>query len=43
MKAGNGRMETFQSVWGHWAGGPGDSNDDKQWLDDKLRGFLRDV
>ncbi|KAG0646962.1 Homoserine O-acetyltransferase [Hyphodiscus hymeniophilus] len=37
MKPGIGKMEAFPSVWGHWAGGPGDSKDDVQWLNGKLR------
>jgi hypothetical protein len=36
MKPGIGRMEVFPSIWGHWAGGPGDSKDDVKWLNDKL-------
>ncbi|KAF4634415.1 hypothetical protein G7Y89_g3691 [Cudoniella acicularis] len=37
MKEGVGRMEAFPSIWGHWAGGPGDSQEDVKWLDEKLR------
>ncbi|MCJ1410983.1 hypothetical protein MMC19_005071 [Ptychographa xylographoides] len=37
MKPGIGRMDVFPSIWGHWAGGPGDSEDDLKWLDDHLR------
>ena len=24
----------------HWAGGPGDSKEDLEWLDEQLRGFF---
>ncbi|RDW71145.1 homoserine acetyltransferase family protein-like protein [Coleophoma cylindrospora] len=37
MKEGIGRVEAFPSIWGHWAGGPGDSKEDLKWLDGKLR------
>jgi homoserine O-acetyltransferase len=37
MKQGVGHMIPFPSIWGHWAGGPGDSKEDVKWLDDKLR------
>jgi hypothetical protein len=36
MKEGVGKMEAFPSIWGHWAGGPGDSKEDVMWLDQKL-------
>jgi hypothetical protein len=31
------------SIWGHWAGGPGDSIADVKWLDEKLRDFFAEV
>lgn len=37
MKPGVGKMEAFPSIWGHWAGGPGDSKEDVKWLNEKLR------
>lgn len=37
MKDGIGKMEAFPSIWGHWAGGPGDSKEDVKWLNEKLR------
>lgn len=37
MKDGVGVMIPFPSIWGHWAGGPGDSKEDVKWLDEKLR------
>ncbi|KAI9705188.1 MAG: hypothetical protein M1820_005335 [Bogoriella megaspora] len=40
MNLGAGTMIPFPSIWGHWAGGPGQSKDDVRWLDDKLRWFL---
>lgn len=30
----------FPSIWGHWAGGPGDSVEDVKWLDQKLADFF---
>ncbi|KAH8698935.1 homoserine acetyltransferase family protein [Talaromyces proteolyticus] len=40
MKAGVGELDVFPSIWGHWAGGPGDSKEDVKWLDDRLRRFF---
>ncbi|KAH7406856.1 homoserine acetyltransferase family protein [Phaeosphaeria sp. MPI-PUGE-AT-0046c] len=40
MREGVGRLEVYPSIWGHWAGGPGDSVEDTKWLDDKLREFF---
>ncbi|KAI9660456.1 MAG: hypothetical protein M1821_009806 [Bathelium mastoideum] len=40
MRPGIGEMAAFPSIWGHWAGGPGDSKEDVKWLDDKLRNFF---
>ena len=40
MKEGVGEMRVFESVWGHWAGGPGDSVQDLKWLDARLRELL---
>ncbi|KAH7055847.1 homoserine acetyltransferase family protein [Macrophomina phaseolina] len=40
MRPGIGTMEAFPSIWGHWAGGPGQSKDDVKWLDEKLRSFF---
>ena len=37
MKPGIGEMVPFPSIWGHWAGGPGDSKEDVKWLNGKLR------
>jgi len=37
MKEGVGKLDVFPSIWGHWAGGPGDSKEDVKWLDEKLR------
>jgi len=37
MKEGVGEMFAFPSIWGHWAGGPGDSKEDVEWLDEKLQ------
>ncbi|KAF2714888.1 homoserine acetyltransferase family protein [Pleomassaria siparia CBS 279.74] len=40
MKPGIGELKVFPSIWGHWAGGPGDSSEDVKWLDDNLREFF---
>jgi homoserine O-acetyltransferase len=40
MNSGVGQMIPFDSVWGHWAGGPGDSAEDVKWLDKKLEEFF---
>jgi len=37
MKPGVGELVAFPSDWGHWAGGPGDSKEDVEWLNEKLR------
>lgn len=37
MKPGIGQLEVFPSIWGHWAGGPGDSKEDLEWLDGHLK------
>ncbi|SJX61950.1 related to homoserine O-acetyltransferase [Sporisorium reilianum f. sp. reilianum] len=33
-------LEVIPSIWGHWAGGPGDAKDDVKWLDDKIYDFF---
>ncbi|KAH8664396.1 homoserine acetyltransferase [Xylariales sp. PMI_506] len=40
MSSGIGKCIAFPSIWGHWAGGPGDNNEDVEWLDAKLKIFL---
>jgi hypothetical protein len=40
MNPGIGTMIPFPSIWGHWAGGPGDNVEDVKWLDDKLKVFF---
>ena len=40
MEPGIGRLEVFPSIWGHWAGGPGDSSEDVKWLDHHLAAFI---
>ena len=40
MSPGFGTLDVFPSIWGHWAGGPGDSVEDVKWLDDHLRHFF---
>ncbi|KAF2092711.1 alpha/beta-hydrolase [Rhizodiscina lignyota] len=43
MKPGIGKMEPFPSIWGHWAGGPGDSKEDVKWLDIQLNTFFKSI
>lgn len=43
MAPGIGQLKIFPSIWGHWAGGPGDSKEDVKWLDDNLKGFLEEA
>jgi hypothetical protein len=40
MMPGIGKMVPIPSIWGHWAGGPADSEDDVVWIDQKLEAFL---
>jgi homoserine acetyltransferase len=40
MKPGVGTLKVIPSIWGHWAGGPGQSTEDVKWLDDRLREFF---
>ncbi len=40
MKSGVGQLEVFPSIWGHWAGGPGDSKEDLKWLDEQMGAFF---
>ncbi|KAM0713726.1 hypothetical protein Q7P37_010688 [Cladosporium fusiforme] len=40
MRPGIGELKVFPSIWGHWAGGPGDSKADVKWLDDNLGEFF---
>lgn len=40
MNEGVGRCIAFPSIWGHWAGGPGQSTADVKWLDEKLSQFF---
>lgn len=35
------QLEVIPSIWGHWAGGPGDSKEDVNWLDDKIYEFFQ--
>ncbi|KAJ5780047.1 Homoserine acetyltransferase [Penicillium paradoxum] len=42
MKPGVGTLDIYPSIWGHWAGGPGDSKEDVEWLDNKLTQFFAD-
>ncbi|OIW30446.1 homoserine acetyltransferase family protein [Coniochaeta ligniaria NRRL 30616] len=36
MAPGRGTLAVIPSIWGHWAGGPGDSKADWKFLDDKM-------
>ncbi|KAI7262831.1 homoserine O-acetyltransferase [Hortaea werneckii] len=40
MRDGIGELKVFPSIWGHWAGGPGQSTEDVKWLDERLREFF---
>jgi len=40
MKPGVGTLKVFPSIWGHWAGGPGQSTEDVKWLDNQMREFF---
>lgn len=40
MREGIGECIAFPSIWGHWAGGPGQSTEDAKWLDKKLHDFF---
>ncbi|KAI1266590.1 homoserine acetyltransferase family protein [Xylariaceae sp. FL1019] len=40
MSKNVGKCIVIPSIWGHWAGGPGDSKEDVKWLNDKLQLFL---
>jgi homoserine O-acetyltransferase len=33
MRPGIGTLRIIPSIWGHWAGGPGDSKEDLEWLE----------
>ncbi|KAI1123289.1 homoserine acetyltransferase family protein [Nemania abortiva] len=35
-----GKCISFPSIWGHWAGGPGNSKEDVKWLNEKLKVFF---
>ncbi|KFZ17174.1 hypothetical protein V501_01871 [Pseudogymnoascus sp. VKM F-4519 (FW-2642)] len=39
MREGVATLAVFPSIWGHWAGGPGESKEDGEWLDEQLRGI----
>ncbi|KAK2740430.1 hypothetical protein FQN55_008886 [Onygenales sp. PD_40] len=43
LQPGIGELDIFPSVWGHWAGGPGGSEDDVKWLNDKLVALFKAV
>ncbi|KAI9668647.1 MAG: hypothetical protein M1831_001086 [Alyxoria varia] len=40
MTPGVGELDVFPSIWGHWAGGPGQSTEDVKWLNERLKDFL---
>ncbi|RAR14481.1 homoserine acetyltransferase family protein [Stemphylium lycopersici] len=40
MRPGVGTLKVFPSIWGHWAGGPGQSTEDAKWLDEQMREFF---
>lgn len=40
MTAGRGTLAVIPSIWGHWAGGPGDSEEDWKFLDERMGQIL---
>ncbi|KAI6908117.1 homoserine O-acetyltransferase [Hortaea werneckii] len=42
MRDGIGELKVFPSIWGHWAGGPGQSAEDVKWLDERLHEFFEE-
>ncbi|KAG0336030.1 hypothetical protein BG004_008225 [Podila humilis] len=38
----NGEVKVIKSIWGHWAGGPGDSVKDAQFIDDAIHMFFKE-
>ncbi|WEW54775.1 alpha/beta hydrolase family protein [Emydomyces testavorans] len=43
MLPGVAQLDVFPSIWGHWAGGPGDSKEDVKWLNDRMAKFFDEV
>ncbi|KAA8651543.1 hypothetical protein EYZ11_008646 [Aspergillus tanneri] len=41
MKPGIGSLSVIPSIWGHWAGGPGESKEDVKWIDERLSEFFQ--
>ncbi|KAF9125018.1 hypothetical protein BGX30_000640 [Mortierella sp. GBA39] len=37
----NAELKVIKSIWGHWAGGPGDSKEDVKFLDDSINNFFK--
>ncbi|KAH7323271.1 Alpha/Beta hydrolase protein [Stachybotrys elegans] len=37
------QLDVFQSMWGHWAGGPPGNIHDAEWLDEKLAKLFREA
>ncbi|KAI9721845.1 MAG: hypothetical protein M1812_002181 [Candelaria pacifica] len=42
MRPGVGECKTIPSIWGHWAGGPGDSKEDAKWIDERIDYFFNE-
>ena len=38
-----GKLKVIESVWGHWAGGPGTSKEDVKFLDNAIREFFEEI
>ncbi|KAF9921448.1 hypothetical protein FBU30_008491 [Linnemannia zychae] len=38
----NGEVKVIKSIWGHWAGGPGDSKEDVKFIDDSIYTFFQE-
>ncbi|KAF9300391.1 hypothetical protein BGZ74_007935 [Mortierella antarctica] len=37
----NAELKVIESIWGHWAGGPGDSLEDAKFIDDAIHTFFK--
>ncbi|KAF9020352.1 hypothetical protein BGZ52_002629 [Haplosporangium bisporale] len=37
----NAELKVIESIWGHWAGGPGDSVEDAKFIDDAIHTFFK--
>ncbi|PWN53533.1 homoserine acetyltransferase family protein [Violaceomyces palustris] len=42
MGEGKATLKVIESFWGHWSGGPGDSKEDAEWIDQQIHEFLQE-